>query len=48
MTFIGHDWWAFHFAVAATGVIVGFAWLRRIAKLGDDPDRSSFRYRRGR
>jgi hypothetical protein len=44
----GPDWGLIVLAIAATGLIVGFAWVRRIAKLGDDPDRSFFRYRRRR
>jgi hypothetical protein len=36
------------FGIGVLGVIVGFAWLGRIAKFRDDSDRSFFRYRRRR
>lgn len=34
--------------IAAVGFIVGIAWIRRIVKANDEPERSSFRYRRRR
>jgi hypothetical protein len=34
--------------IAGIGLTVGFLWVRRIASLGEDPNRSFFRYRRRR
>jgi len=40
--------WKLLFLIAAVGMLVGFAWLRRISTLDEDPDRSTFRmHRRG-
>ena len=40
--------WVVLLGIALVGLIAGFTWVRRISKLGDDPDRSFFRYRRRR
>jgi hypothetical protein len=35
-------------AIAAIGITIGLLWIRRITRLGDDVDHSSFRSRRRR
>ena len=36
----GNDYGHWLFVLAAIGMLVGFAWVRRITSLGEDPDRS--------
>ncbi len=41
----GNDDGRWLFLLAAIGMLVGFAWVRRITSLGEDPDRSFSRLR---
>ena len=42
----GNDDGRWLFLLAAIGMLVGFAWVRRITSLGEDPDRSFSRLSR--